>query len=133
VDVAQPQPAIEHVAAGPALVPVLAPDQEIRIEHDGEGDLQPLDGLARHGGVAAERVTGRVDPDHAQPGVGVALVPGLQVGERADRVDPRGVHELDDNRPPELLVHAQERGADPVQAGRELGGDDVGFGGRTHE
>ena len=65
-----------------------------------------------------------VHPDHAQAGRGVALVPGRQVGHRPQRVDAAEVPELDQHRPPALLVHPQRRDADPGQIARERRGGD---------
>src|SRR5439155_21372168 len=64
--------------------------------------------------------------DQAQPGVGVALVPHLQVGKRAQRVDPGEVPELDEHRAPaDQLVHPEEGDVQPLEPAGELGGDDV--------
>jgi len=89
---------------------------------------------ARHGvRVAAERVARAVDPDYLQAGVGVALVPGAQIGQRAQRVHAREVPELDQHRvPSQQAVHAHERRPEPRCARRELGRWDLGSGGRPH-
>ena len=51
----------------------------------------------------------------AQPVGRVALVPGLDVGQRAQRVGAAEVPELDEHGAADLLVHAQRRDVDPRQ------------------
>ena len=58
-------------------------------------------------------------PITRRPSSGVALVPGPQVRERAQRVDAAEVPELDQHRPAALLVHPQRRDVDPRQVARE--------------
>ena len=82
-------------------------------------------------GVARGEEPAGVDADHAQPVVRVALVPRLQVRERAQRVDAAEVPELDEHGPAALLVHAQRRDVDPRQLARERRGGD-GVLGRAH-
>ena len=68
-----------------------------------------------------------IDP---QAGVGVALVPGLQVRQRAQRVDAAEVPELDQHGLPALLVHAQRGHVDPRQLARERRSGDAGLSAR---
>ena len=73
-----------------------------------------------HGGLVARgREAGGVHADDAQPGGGVALVPGLDVGQRPQRARAAEVPELDEDRPAALLVHPQRRDVDPGKARRE--------------
>jgi pyrroloquinoline-quinone synthase len=132
VDEAQDSPAVEQITPGPALVPVQPPDLEIRVDRHGVLDLEFFDGTRDHVAVAAERVAGRVHADHAQAEAPVALVPLLQVRERAERVDAGEVPELDQHRLADQAVHSQEGDVDPVHARGELGRVDLDVLGRPH-
>jgi hypothetical protein len=82
-------------------------------------DPQPLDRRDDVAGVARREEAAGVDADHAQSVAREALVPGLDVGQRAQRVDPAEVPELDQHGSAALLVHAQRRDVDPRQVARE--------------
>ena len=60
-----------------------------------------------------------------RPSARVALVPRLDVGERAQRARAAEVPELDQHRAPALLVHPQRRDVDPRELRREGRGGDV--------
>src|SRR5438270_12339086 len=66
-----------------------------------------------------------MDPHYAQTSSPVCLVPGLQVGEGANRVGAAEVPEVDQHGMAMQLVDAQRRAVDPGQAPRKLGGHDV--------
>src|SRR3954470_23965697 len=125
VEVDQPQLLVEEVARRPPRVLVEVPDLHVGVEQDRVLDAQPRDGLARGGVVARGREAGRVHADDAQPGGRVALVPGLDVRQRAQRAGAAEVPELDQHGTAELLVDAQHRDVDPVQPGRERRGGDA--------
>ena len=87
--------------------------------HDRVLDAQPRDGRAHGVLVARGLEAGAVHADDAQAVGRVALVPRLDVGQRAQRVGAAEVPELDQHRAAALLVHAQRRDVDPGQARRE--------------
>src|SRR4051794_10336126 len=58
--------------------------------------------------------------DHAQAELAVALLPRERVRQRPNGVDAREVEELHEDRPADLLRHAQERDVDPLEIRREL-------------
>jgi hypothetical protein len=125
----QPQLPVEEVARRPCLVLVLLPEPELRVEQHGVLDPQPRDRRADLLGILRRRIRAGVHGDDAQPGRGVALVPAADVVQRAQRVGPAEVPELDQHRPPELLVEAQRRDVDPLRLDREeRGADPVGRG-----
>ena len=90
---------VEQVARRPAEVLVLVPDLAAR-RRSRPGSSIPSRATAAldRVGVGGGREAGRVNADHAQAVALVALVPGLQVGQRAHRVRPAEVPELDQHR-----------------------------------
>ena len=82
-------------------------------------DPQPLDGRAHRVLVARRLEAGRVHRDDLQAVGRVAVVPRLDVGQRAQRADAAEVPELDEDRTAALLVHAQRRDVRPRQLGGE--------------
>ena len=115
MDEAQHAAAIEQVARGPAAVAVLLPDREVGIEHDRVGDVELLDCRARHLGVAPNEYAGECTPITRSAELAVARVPLADVRQRPVRVDPGAVEELDQDRAADLLRHAQECNADPLE------------------
>ena len=106
---------VPQVARGPALVAVEVPDLQPRVDHDGVLDARAARRRARRLRVARAGEAAGVDADHPQPVGRVARVPGLEVGQRPQRVDAAEVPELDEHRPAALLVHAQRGDVDPRQ------------------
>jgi hypothetical protein len=104
---------VPEVARGPALVAVEVPDLQALVDHHGVLDAQALDRRDDVGDGTGGREAARVYADDAQPVAGVALVPGLEVREGAQRVDPAEVPELDQHRASALLVHPQRRDVHP--------------------
>src|SRR5262249_21677031 len=90
-------------------------------------DAEAIDSSLNRLALAAERVAGRVHPDHAQPEVRVALVPRLHIRRGAQRVDASEVPELDEDRvAAQLRLHPEERDVQPFEPAGKLGGGDFG-------
>ena len=108
-----------QVARRPADVLVLLPEREVAVEQDRMRDLEALNRGADR--LLARRRTeaGAVRSDHDQSVIDVAFVPGLDVGEGAQRVRPAEVPELDQHWPAAQLVHGERGRIDPGRAGRE--------------
>jgi hypothetical protein len=68
-----------------------------------------------------------MDADQREAVVAVALVPGVEVGEGANRVELGDVEEVDQRRPRrDQPVDRLDRLADPVEAVNQRGYGDVG-------
>ena len=92
---AHPPLGIDEIMRGPVMVVEPAPQSIIVVERDRVADAEILDRFADIGGVALEREFGRVDADHHQAVLGILLVPGPDVGDRAQAVDAAVGPEVD--------------------------------------
>ena len=108
--------AVEEVARRPRRVAVLAPQHESASITTGCSMPSRATAARTSAGSLRRRIAAGVRGDDAQPVRRVALVPSAHVGQRAQRVAATEVPELDQHRAPELLVHAQARDVDPLQA-----------------
>src|SRR5204862_5475238 len=87
---------------------------------NGEGQLEPGDRLRELPGLGGEGKPRRVDAQHGEPELRVALRPGAQIGKGANAREVRRVDEVDEHRPPGAdPLDRRGLGADPDRAGHE--------------
>ena len=112
---------------GPAVRLVELPERELAVHRDGPVDPEPLGRAGHCVRVLREGKARGVDADHRQAVALVALMPGAEVGQGADRVELGEVEEMDQGRArggqPVDRLHGL---ADPVEAAGDRGHGDVG-------
>ena len=113
---------VDEVHRRPEPVVVGVPGRERRVEGHRVGQSGLGHGVADVAELALERQLGRVDADHDEPGVRVALGPCLHVRLDVDAVDAGEGPELDEDGPaPEgghRLWLGVDPGVDPDEVGR---------------
>ena len=124
-EVHEPHPTlgVDQVVGRPVLVVVRVPGRGVVVLHHGIGEAEVADRLLHVRGLLLERELGRVDADHGEPVLVVLLVPGLDVGQRADAVDAGVGPEVDEHDLPPELVEAQRLvagGVEPVLGAGEV-------------
>ena len=124
MDVADVAAGVDEVLRRPVLVPVGAPGPQLVVLDDGIADAFGRDRRFDVRGFALERELGAVDADDRQAVFAVALVPGLQVGQRADAVDAGVGPEVDEDDPAPQAAQRQRltaRGVEPLLGFGEFG------------
>src|SRR5215218_1488586 len=97
VRVTHPAARVDQVLRRPVLVRVGVPGGVVVVLDDRVAQAVLVDRIGHVVGISLERELGRVHADDRQPLVAVALVPGLDVGERADAVDAGVGPEVDEH------------------------------------
>ena len=97
VDVAHATLAIQKIRGRPVLVLVRVPDRLVVVLDDWIAKVVLGDRVAHVRLVALERELGRVHADDHEPGLPVALVPRLEIRQRADAVDAGIGPEVDEH------------------------------------
>jgi hypothetical protein len=88
---------IDKVISGPVLVVEAAPDLVVVIHRDRVDDAEILDRFAHVRFVFLEGKLRRMNADDHQAAVFVFLIPGFDVGQRAQAVDAGIGPEIDQN------------------------------------
>ena len=111
----------------PAAAAVVVPELVAGVVGDGVSHAQRLQGRRELLGLGAERVARRVEAERRQAAMGIAVVPGDQVGHRPDAVQLREVEEVDEHgaRGGELRHPRRAVGVEPPKPPGKLRGRDV--------
>ena len=105
---------IGDIQRGPVVVAERPPDQKVIVDRDRERKLQLADRAAHIDRVLLERELGRVNADHHETLLLVALGPRANVGDRTQAVDARVGPEVDDDHSSTQALGGQWRRVDPL-------------------
>ena len=112
---------VDQVLGRPVLVAPGIPGAVVVVLRDRVAQVVAGDRVLDVAGVLLEAELGRVDADDRQPAVAVALVPSLDVGQRAQAVDARVGPEVDQHDAAAQARKRERLRVQPVRHAGELG------------